>query len=421
MKSLPKKLQAYLSTIYLATPLLLYIMIYTKNIELQLADIKHIIVFSVFAILTESSTVIYKNVSYSTTVAVTVAAYILFGPLTAIIITVLGFSLRVVKVENRIVHILNTPLYKTFFNYCLGILTIIGGNYVYFLVVGEFPVDKVLNNLIPIIAFTLTFYLINTLLISILVSILSGKNIIYSFMGQIKIIALNSIIMVPFGMLIVIIFQSYGYLGVGLFIFPFLLARYTFSLYIEAKNKYVQTVDALMRAVEARDKYTEGHSQRVAQISELIARELKYNDFKIEQLKIAALLHDVGKIGIDDHILNKAGKLTDEEYNIIKGHPEIGFNILKEIDGFKNIIDIVKHHHERYDGFGYPEKKRFEEMNIDVFIIQLADSVDAMATDRPYRRALPQDQILEEIKKCKGTQFHPAVVEAYFKTIKGVS
>jgi putative nucleotidyltransferase with HDIG domain len=418
MKSLPKKLQIYLATLYLATPLLLYIMIRTQNIELQLADIKHIILFSIFVALTESSTVIYKNVSYSTTVAVTVAAYILFGSLTAIITIVIGFSLRVVKADSRTVHILNTPLYKTFFNYCTAILTIIGGNYVYFLLGGQYPVDKISNNLIPIIAFTLTFYLINTLLISILVSILSGRKIIYCFMGQIKIIALNSIIMVPFGITIVSIFHSYDYFGVSLFIFPILLARYTFSLYIEANNKYVQTVDALMRAVEARDKYTEGHSQRVAQISEVIARELKYNDFKIEHLKIAALLHDVGKIGIDDYILNKAGKLTDEEYNTIKGHPEIGYNILKEIDGFKNIVNIVKHHHERYDGFGYPDKKKAEELNMDVFIIQLADSIDAMATDRPYRKALSQEEILDEVRKCRGGQFHPGVVDAYLKTIK---
>jgi putative nucleotidyltransferase with HDIG domain len=418
MKSLPRKLQIYLTALYVATPLLIYTLVYTGNIELKLAGIEDIIFFSIFAVLTESSTVVYKNLSFSTTVAVTVAAYILFGPLTAIIITLIGFSLRFVKIEGQTGHILNVPLYKTFFNYCVDILTISGASYVYFFVGGKIPVIEVLDNIIPIIAFTLTFYLINTLLISILVSILSNRKIVFCFIGQLKITALNSIIMVPFGMLIVFIFHLYGYFGVSLFIFPILLARYTFSLYIEAKNKYVQTVDALMRAVEARDKYTEGHSQRVAKLSEQIAQELKYNDFKIEQLNISALLHDVGKIGIDDHILNKPGKLSDDEYNTIKGHPEIGYNILKEIDGFKNIIDIVKHHHERYDGYGYPDRKKSDNLSLDVFIIQLADSIDAMATDRPYRRAMGQEEILEEVQKNRGTQFHPDVVDAYLRILK---
>jgi len=198
-----------------------------------------------------------------------------------------------------------------------------------------------------------------------------------------------------------------------LFLFPILLARYTFSLYIEAKSKYVETVDVLMRAMEARDKYTEGHTKRVGELAKLIATELKYNQWKIDELYMAALLHDVGKIGIDDAILNKPGKLTDEEFNIIKTHPEIGYNIIKDLKDSEKINFIVRYHHERYDGKGYPEGKKPEELNLDVFIIQLADSIDAMATDRPYRRALAEDDIIKEVKANSGSQFHPQVVEAY--------
>ena len=133
---------------------------------------------------------------------------------------------------------------------------------------------------------------------------------------------------------------------------------------------------------------------------------------------MAALLHDVGKIGIDDQILNKPGKLTVEEFDTIKTHPQIGYNILKDIKNLENILPIVHYHHERYDGKGYPDGKKAEELSLDVFIVQLADSIDAMSTDRPYRKALHPDVVIEEVKKHSGTQFHPKVVEAYFKMLE---
>jgi putative nucleotidyltransferase with HDIG domain len=170
--------------------------------------------------------------------------------------------------------------------------------------------------------------------------------------------------------------------------------------------------------MEARDKYTEGHSQRVAELVRDVANELKYNDWTIDKLHIASLLHDVGKIGIDDSILNKPGKLTDEEYNIIKSHPEIGYGILKNVKNMKDIIHIVKHHHERYDGKGYPDGTSGNEINLDVYIVQLADCVDAMSTDRPYRTALTPEQIVSELEINSGTQFHPRVVDAYINLMK---
>jgi hypothetical protein len=122
---------------------------------------------------------------------------------------------------------------------------------------------------------------------------------------------------------------------------------------------------------------------------------------------------------IDDAILKKPGRLTYEEYEAIKRHPVIGYNILKDVKDLESLLDLVKYHHERYDGKGYPEGKTSEELSIDVFIIQLADSIDAMATDRPYRKALSEEKIISEIINCSGTQFHPKVVEEYLKT-KGI-
>jgi putative nucleotidyltransferase with HDIG domain len=428
MKNLPNKLKMYLAALYVVTIIVLIFLHLTDYMPVTLTNYRNIIFFGMLAIITESFTVPFKGFSFSTSLAIQLATFILYGPLSAVVVTIIGVTLRIVKVENGYINILNTPIYKILFNYCVMTLSILSGSFFYFvfggkILTGNISASNILAGDIPIyipqlVVFCAIYSIINCLIISILFSILSNKNLFYSFINNAKLSIFNTFILAPFGVILSLIFYSYKYFGVILFLFPILLARYTFLLYFESKAKFVQTVDALMSAMEARDNYTEGHSKRVAQISESIARELKYNDWKIEQLNIAALLHDVGKIGIDDYILNKPGKLTDEEFDIIKTHPEIGYNILRNIKDSEYISDIVRYHHERYDGKGYPAGKAHQELVLDVFIIQLADSIDAMATDRPYRKALTQEEILKEIEKNSGTQFHPTVVDAYFKYIK---
>jgi putative nucleotidyltransferase with HDIG domain len=325
----------------------------------------------------------------------------------------------VLKINNKYIHIFNTPVYKTIFNYCILVLPVIIGNYFYSLFNGSFPVsDKnIPSMIIPILIFVIAFFVINTSIISGLVSILHDKKFVYTLLDNLKLGVLNIIAMTPFGIILFLIWYKLEAWAM-LILFPVLLARYTFSLYLQVKSKYFQTVHILMNAMEARDKYTEGHSRRVAQIVEMIARELKFSQSKIDTLKIASLLHDLGKIGIDDSILNKPGKLTDEEYNLIKQHPEIGFEILKKVKDLEDTLLIVKHHHERYDGKGYPAGLNADQLGLEIFIVQLADSIDAMETNRPYRKALDRQFVIEEIKTHSGTQFHPDVVNAYLSAIE---
>jgi putative nucleotidyltransferase with HDIG domain len=418
MKKLPLNLKVYIITIYIIT--FISFLVWFKIEHIILFQIKfNVLLFFIFlTALTESLTVTYRNISFSTSFAITVASFILFGTFNAIVILLLGFICRVIKVNCQYKHIFNTAFYGTLFNCCGFTLPVLYGSYFYKLAGGTTYNGKLDNNLLPIVVFSIGFYLVNTFIISIVYSITSKKGVIYSFIINFKLVLLNTFVMTPFGILLAYLFNSYSYGGVMLLLVPIILTRYTFSLYIQTKSQYVQTVDALMLAMEARDKYTEGHSKRVAEISASIAKELRYTQWKIEQLNMAALLHDVGKIGVDDHILNKPGKLTKEEFDTIKNHPHIGYNILKDIKSLESILPIVRHHHERYDGNGYPDAKRAEELSLDVFIIQLADSIDAMATDRPYRKALHPDEVTEEVKKHSGSQFHPKVVEAYFKVLK---
>ncbi len=186
--------------------------------------------------------------------------------------------------------------------------------------------------------------------------------------------------------------------------------------YIE--KEHFETISSISEAIEARDTYTRTHGDRLIGYGVAVAKELGLNGDETKNIRYATAMHDVGKIGIKDSILNKPGKLTDEEYEEIKKHPEIGYNMLKKIKFLSHIANDVLHHQERYDGKGYPAGISGEDIPIAARIIAVVDTFDAMTTNRPYRKALPVDTALEEIKKNSGTQFDPKVVEAFLKAVK---
>ncbi|MBL1218025.1 MAG: HD-GYP domain-containing protein [Planctomycetes bacterium] len=179
------------------------------------------------------------------------------------------------------------------------------------------------------------------------------------------------------------------------------------TLYDQMHLMFLGTLEALTAAVDAKDRYTCGHSQRVALLSRQLAEALGLPPDRVERIHIAGLMHDVGKIGVPESVLCKAGKLTKEEYEIIKGHPEIGANIVKDIPHFDDIIPGVLYHHERYDGKGYPHGLAGEDIPMMGRLLALADSFDAMSSTRTYRAALPRERVLEEIQACAGSQFDP--------------
>ncbi|MFH1075202.1 MAG: HD-GYP domain-containing protein, partial [Candidatus Firestonebacteria bacterium] len=182
----------------------------------------------------------------------------------------------------------------------------------------------------------------------------------------------------------------------------------------EFQELFLSTITVLARAIESKDSYTGGHIDRIENYSIAIANELSLTTEEKEHIRWAALFHDIGKIGISEAILQKPGKLTDEEYEEIKKHPQLGADIIKPIRQFKHIIPGILHHQERWDGKGYPNRLKTAEISLDGRIIGVADTFDAMTSDRPYRKGLPKDFALSEIRKCSGTQFDPEVVAAFF-------
>lgn len=185
----------------------------------------------------------------------------------------------------------------------------------------------------------------------------------------------------------------------------------------KVKDMLIQTVTALSEAVDAKDRYTSGHSKRVAEYSRMIAERMGKNKEEQEEIYSAGLLHDVGKIRVPVGIINKPGRLTDEEFNIIKLHPVSGYHILRGISGDTNIAIAAKYHHERYDGKGYPNGLEGENIPEVARILGVADSYDAMTSNRSYRNALPQQVVRGEIEKGKGTQFDPYIADIMLQMI----
>ena len=180
-------------------------------------------------------------------------------------------------------------------------------------------------------------------------------------------------------------------------------------------KSYKNTIKAISGAVDARDPYTSGHSSRVTKISLEMGKELFIGDEELKVLEYATLFHDIGKIGISDSILNKPEKLTQAEYDLMKKHPLIGIQILQGIEFLEESLPIIKHHHERVDGKGYPEGLKDKEIPLGARILAIADTFDAMTTDRPYRKGVSEKDAIEEILRNKGSQFDSELVDVFLK------
>ncbi|ADG81396.1 HD domain-containing phosphohydrolase [Thermincola potens] len=190
------------------------------------------------------------------------------------------------------------------------------------------------------------------------------------------------------------------------------------SLFARQQESFITTIRSLVSALEARDAYTKGHSEQVAFYAAKIANEMGLPETEIKNIRFAALLHDIGKIGISEHVLNKPGRLTEEEYNHIKTHPFIGFRILKHMQIFAPLVPYIYHHHERWDGTGYPDGLKGEDIPLGARIIAVADTFDALTSDRVYRKRQDQARAVNEIIRCSGTQFDPAVVTAFINVLE---
>lgn len=189
--------------------------------------------------------------------------------------------------------------------------------------------------------------------------------------------------------------------------------------YSRLLDQYVATIEALMRALDERDIITSGHSSRVANMSCSVGQSMDFTDREIQDLRLTALLHDVGKIGISENILGKPGRLTDQEYFLVKKHPEIGEKIVAKVELLQPLAVSIRQCHERFDGKGYPDGIVGTEIDLKARIIAVADTFDFLRSDLSFRRALSVDDSLREINKVAGTQLDPHVVKLFVDNVNG--
>jgi putative nucleotidyltransferase with HDIG domain len=215
------------------------------------------------------------------------------------------------------------------------------------------------------------------------------------------------------GIAIAVIIRAVGGLGLALFVLPLIVARQTYQRSVRLREAYADTIRSLVAALEAKDVYTKGHSVRVAEYAVAIAEAMGFSQDHVRRVEQAALLHDLGKVGVSRRVLAKEANLTDGEYEEIKRHPDIGAHIVADVPYLADLVPMIEHHHERFDGHGYGGGIAGAAIPIEARILAVADSYDAMTSVRPYRGAMTHEAALRELRDNADTQFDPAVVVAF--------
>lgn len=374
------------------------------------------------AILAELTAVtLPRGGSTSLAFPLSIAASILAGPSAAGLVAVCtAVGLNDFRPER--------PKYKILFNFGQLSLSAVASGYAYVylggrvfhqadsavplpLRSGDFPAA-----LLPLMALGIVAFSVNTALLSYVLSAERGvspvavwtSGLAWAFPMQVALTFLGASIAQV---------MSIELFALALFFFPLVVSRQVYLRYINLKEAYLDTVRSLVGTLEAKDRYTRGHSDRVASLSERIASSMHMNEAQVERVRIAAQLHDLGKVAMADSILQKTGKLTAAEVAQIRTHPEVGAQIVEKVPALRALAPVVRHHHERYDGNGYGEGLARDAIPLEARILAVADSFDAMTTARSYRPAMPMEDAIEEMVACSGDQFDPVIVGHLFKVL----
>jgi len=400
---LPKKLKIYIVIIISFAIILLIYLIPPFSL---IYDKWYIFIFFLAISIFAESIPVDLPIAGSITIGFPIDFVIIlvYGPAIAIWITFLGEILGEL-IKRR------TTWYKAFFNASQYALSVGVAGLVYQFVGGVVGSQDFLKYVLPAALCAFTYCVINSILVAIVISFAQQVKLTMVWRVNIKEMIPSYLAEAPIGFLMAIVYVEVGIFGILLFFLPLLLARRSFELYTKMRKVYLDTIRALAAAIDAKDPYTKGHSERVAHTSVALAQELNLSDQDIENIEYTALLHDIGKIGIADNILGKKSSLTNKEFDKIKEHTVMGAKIIEPVDFLKNSYQAIYHHHERYNGKGYPDGIKSEDIPLSARIIAVADAYDAMGSDRPYRKKLNKDKILKELKDQSGKQFDPEVVK----------
>jgi diguanylate cyclase (GGDEF)-like protein/putative nucleotidyltransferase with HDIG domain len=416
----------------------LTLLVVLNDVGLQ-PDWVGISIFAVFVLLTEwfSIEIYVKRTTVSTSVVPFIAGVLLFGPFAAVVYAVVIAGIGRIKSGAYISRFI-----FNFSNHLITALIVTGITRV---LGSDFQELSVLTQIIVCILAGAIVYFCSTVLISVAIDLDKGQPFSEIWNERFRWLAPSYLLM---GVLIYFLIFSYlasGILGILVVAGPLMLLRHSQTQFVkrtgtavnelrskneelvqrsyEIDNLNESLLQTLAKVIDYRDPYVYGHSEYVAHYSSEIAEELNLPTHKVQVIYQAGLLHDIGKLGVPERVLLKPGILTEEEYEAVKQHSLIGAELLGSNPSLQEIIPWVLHHHERYDGQGYPGQLAAAEIPFEARILALADAVDSMASDRPYRKALDPGSIMDELRRNEGLQFDPRVMEAFFRIIqrKGVS
>jgi putative nucleotidyltransferase with HDIG domain len=296
-------------------------------------------------------------------------------------------------------------------NLALYTLTYFAGGFAFAIAGGRFGQFTPPRDFIPLVACAAAYFLVNSTMVSLVIGLTQGPSPWRVWQSNFMRGLLHHLSFLALGGLVVVVYTQVGPWGLALFAVPYLVSRHSFALYVEIRSDLKEFVRALTEVLEEVDPYTRHHSVRVSQYSVRLARGLRLSETQVEEVEYAALVHDLGKIGPQhQHILQKPGSLSQEEQRTLRAHPAAGAEIVAKVRALRRAAEIVRSHHERPDGQGYPYGLRSEDVPLGARILNVADAFDAMTSDRPYRRALSIMAALEELQRGSGTQFDAGVV-----------
>jgi putative nucleotidyltransferase with HDIG domain len=361
---------------------------------------------------------INENLTIDMTFMVIVAMIMTHGYAFAIFVIIIATPFYYEKdiKSDKVYNIFKIPPIKTFFNLANFIISTALAGWVFEALGGMYGHIELPQVLLPYLGLVASMVFLNTVVLLVLFYIEDKKVAVFSLLDALRTFIINMFAAAPIGFFFAILLNLKGgiYLSV-LFTIPMLLARYAFKLYIKSKIQYEEMIRAFAKTIEIKDPYTIGHSVRVERYCLAIGMKMGLLPARLERLKVAALLHDIGKIGIDDRILNKPSTLTGKEREQIQTHPDKGTRILENVTIDKKILQMIQQHHERYDSKGYPGHVPPNEILLESAIISVADAFDAMTSDRPYRDGMGYEQAFEIIKEESGQQFNPKVAEVFLQ------
>jgi HD-GYP domain-containing protein (c-di-GMP phosphodiesterase class II) len=355
-----------------------------------------------------------RGAMVSVAIAPIVAAMALGGPLAAGLVALVGTT-EVREIRGRV------PWYGTAANHAGVVLPALVGSFFYELIRGDS--DSLILSFVATMVGAVALFLLNYSIASVMVSLRTQQKIGLVLFGDARGIAANAFALGPLAWLMAQMYIS-GWWASLLFALPLYTTRVAYHRFVEMREMFTQTIGALAEAVDKRDPFTSKHSHRVKLIGVDIGKEMRVSSQELEALEWGGLLHDVGKIGVPDAVLLKSDRLTREERMTMNAHPVLGAQIISPVTKLAPELPIIRHHHEWYNGSGYPDRLIGDEIPKLARILHVADAFEAMTAQRPYRMTpLTPEQALGELRKFAGIQFDPACVDAFVRTpwVHGVS